>query len=489
VYDPEAAARLLELRKPLDDLELRVIRRHLQRPGALAPPVLDGLRYVLSFARLTTVRAANGQDVEVADLLSPWRWRVQGVLHAALDGPDPSLWEAARRLPGLLHEARGWRARLLSHTPLDRDSFEAEVTTRQLVVAAGGGGGSGYGYAGAFRSLHRAGLQPALLAGTSIGSILSTFRARHRVYDGAKPLAAARALSWQTVFRVLEMESRYGIPASLRLYLRTALGGLFEMEGGRQATFHDMEIPLLIAVTGVTMDGLRHDLGYYEHYLDDTVRPGVIFRASRIKRVTALFSLWKEFLSTPGALREVVFGADPLTMQVDVLDAAGFSSAVTGVIHYDVLRDDPRTRHLLDQLYGEHGISRLTEGGLVNNLPARPAWAEVMRGRLGRRNPFVLALDCFAPGRGNLAWIPIQQIVRPNVRENERYANLVFQLQRRLSPVNLVPSEADVLRAMDWTSEELDPHVPIIQEACRPLAVLPEAGHGPHELQGLDLSQ
>ena len=42
----------------------------------------------------------------------------------------------------------------------------------------------------------------------------------------------------------------------------------------------------------------------------------------------------------------------------------------------------------------------------MNNVPARPAYAEVMRGRIGRRNPFVVALDCFSPRARSLAWYP-----------------------------------------------------------------------------------
>jgi hypothetical protein len=313
---------LLELRRPLDELESTVVKRHLAQTSPTPPALLDAVRYALSFARMTTVRNADGDDIDVADFLAAHRWRMRSVLEPALRGRRSGLRPVLRQMPSIIRETRTWRQRLLDRHAIDRESLEAEVTQRQLVVACGGGGGSGYGYAGAYRTLHRAGLQPELVCGTSMGAIISTFRARHRVFDAAKPLAAARKLTWQTVFRVLEMESRYGIPASLRLYLRTALGSLFEMSDGRQATFRDMEVPLLIVVTGVTLDGLRHDLGYYEHYLDEAVRPGVVFRTSWLKRFAGLVGLWREFIQTPDALREVVFGADELTMDVDVLDAA-----------------------------------------------------------------------------------------------------------------------------------------------------------------------
>ena len=470
--DAQAA---LDIRKPLDDLDAAVVRRHLARPDEVSPPLLDGLRYVLSFARLTTVRGADGVDHALAPALGPLRWKVLEALRPHLEGRDPALWGAVRELPELVAATRAARARVLSHFPLDRESLEAEVTTRPLVIVAGGGGGSGYGYPGAFRLLHQAGLEPALLAGTSIGSLMGMFRARTRVFDGAALVEAARRLSWNTVFRVLEMESRYGIPATLRLYLRAALGDLFRQPDGRATTFRDLPIPLLIVTTGLTVDALKHDLSYYEHFLDDAVRPGVLWRTSRLRRLGQLASVFKDFLSTPEAMREVVFGADAHTMDADVLDAAGFSSAVPGVIHYDVVRDDQRMKRLLDDLYAAWGITRLTEGGLVNNVPCRPAYAEVMKGRVTRRNLFLLSLDCFSPKPAQLGWFPLQQVVRPNVKANLPFAHLSFELDRRLSPVNLVPDVQQVTMAMGWTSEELSPQLPFIRESCRTLTVLPAA--------------
>jgi hypothetical protein len=123
---------------------------------------------------------------------------------------------------------------------------------------------------------------------------------------------------------------------------------------------------------------------------------------------------------------------------------------------------------LLDELYARYGITRLAEGGIVNNVPARPAFMEVMNGRLGRRNPFVVALDCFPPRMRAILFYGIQQIVRPNVARNVPYANVYTQLDRTLSPLNLVPSVPDVNKAMKWTMDELQPLMPVIERACTP---------------------
>ena len=316
--------------------------------------------------------------------------------------------------------------------------------------------------------LFRSGLQPELVSGTSIGSLMGLFRARRRVFDGAPLIAASQRLSWERVFRVLQMESRYGLPATLRLYLRSAIGTLFQTPDGRPLTFADLEIPLLIVTTGIGVEALKHDLSYYEHFLDDAVRPGARLQASRLSKVGQVATIFRELMSTPDALREVVFGSDPATYEADVLDAAGFSSSIPGLIHYDVLRDDRRMKALLDELYARYGITRLSEGGIVNNVPVRPAFAEAMNGRLGRRNPYIVALDCFPPKMRSFLFYGIQQIVRPNVQRNVPFANFYLALDKTLSPLNLVPPVQEVNRAMKWTMDELEPFMPVIERFNTP---------------------
>ncbi len=461
------ADRLLELRKPFEDLEASAVRMATARPGELHDDALSAIRYVLNFAKLLVVRDEAGIDHDVQGFLASHAWKVRDALTPHLLG-EPSLWGAMRVLPELVALTRERRRRLLEHVALDRDSLEAEVTTRQLVVVCGGGGGAGYGYAGAWTLFHRRGLQPELIAGTSIGSLLGLFRARRRVFDGAPLVAAAKRLSWERVFRVLQVESRYGLPATLRLYLRSAIGSLFETPDGRPLTFADLEIPLLVVTTGIGVEALKHDLSYYEHFLDDAVRPGVKLQVSTLAKVGQIATIFRELLSTPDALREVVFGSDPATYDADVLDAAGFSSSIPGLIHYDVLRDDRRMKALLDELYARYGITRLAEGGIVNNVPVRPAFVEAMSGRLGRRNPYIVALDCFPPRMRSILFYGIQQIVRPNVMRNVPYANTYLAMERTLSPLNLVPNVPDVNLAMQWTMEELEPLMPVIERTCTP---------------------
>jgi predicted acylesterase/phospholipase RssA len=477
---------LLDIRKPLVALEGQLIQRMISEPDALPGYAVDAVRYALSLARLTLVRNRDGQDVDLSETLARHRWWVQTALEPRIRADEHPLRGVMRLLPELTAITIRQRDLILEHFPIDRDSLEEELCTRQLVVVSGGGGGSGYGYAGAYALLHRGGLQPRLLAGTSIGALASLFRARREVYDSLPVIEAARRLRWNNVFEVLNVSSRYGVPATLRLYLRRSLGSLMLTADGQPITFRNAEIPLLIVATGIKMEGLKHDLSYYEHYLDDVVRPGVIFRASKLRRLQGVVSLMGEFVENPDALREVVFGRDPMTLDADALDAAGFSSAVPGLIHYDVIRDDPRMKTLLDGLYAEYGITRLGEGGLVNNVPAKPAFEEVMDGRLGRRNPFVLAMDCFVPRPRSLGWYPIQQIAARTVKSQLPYIDLYVPLERVLSPASVVPTVRQLTTAMAWTTEELTPMMPFIQGMCAAHPVLrdsPESlsvSHGGH---------
>lgn len=463
--------RIASVRRPLDRLETRLVRVWLARREARTRPLLDVLRYCVSFAKLTVVRNAAGQDVDVGPALAAHHRWVSELILPRFERFD-DLDEARRELPGLVERTRAVRRSILGRFPLDEASLDAEVGTRVLAVASGGGGGAGYVYPGAYELLERRGLSPDLMVGTSIGALMSIFRARLRRYDFVPLVAAARRLSWGGVFQMLETDNRYGLPATLRLRLRTALGSLLVRSDGQPLRIMDCQIPLVVVATGFTVDALKHDLHYYEHLLDDDVRRSGV--AAGVQGTFKALQIVREFLARKNALKIVAFGRDPGTETFDVLDAAGFSSSVPGVIHYDVLRDAPDAQRMLDQLYAERGITRLGEGGLVSNVPAKVAWETVVSGRLGRRNAFVLALDCFAPHPRRLAWFPFQQAVRSaNVEADWRFADVYLPYVRTLSPLNMVPSMRDALAAMRWGGDELAPHMPLIELMCEPVPALP----------------
>ena len=460
---------LLKHRKPFEELEAGILQRSMDRPDEVLPNLLGGLRYVVNFAKLTTVRGADGRDADVQAYLMRHSSKTLAALKARLGTQEPTLWAAVRVLPELVAETRTVRDELESHFGLDRASIDREVCNRKIVLVLGGGGGAGYGYAGVFRLLARKGLDPHLLCGTSIGALSAIFRARRARHDPSPIFASMRKLTWQKVFNFGPEASRYGLPATLRLHLRRAVGHLFQDDDGRVLTMGELSIPTHIVTTGLTIDALKHELGYYEHFLDDVVRPGMVFRMNRVARVGNVASIFRELMSDPQALRQVVFGEDPETMDADCVDAAGFSAAVPGLLHYDILRDDPRMRALMDRLYAKHGITRLTEGGLVSNVPSKVGFRSAMNGNLdGHRNVYIMAVDCFSPRLSSHVFYPIQQIVRPNVQENRPYANVYIAQTKTLNPINLVPNIQQVAQASAWAQDDVEPHIPLMSRTCTP---------------------
>ena len=71
-----------------------------------------------------------------------------------------------------------------------------------------------------------------------------------------------------------------------------------------------------------------------------------------------------------------------------------------------------------------------------------------------------------------MLFAPLQQLVRINVSRNIPYANLYMALQRRLSPLNLVPKPEHLVAAMRWTMDELEPKMATLRRFLAPLPVL-----------------
>jgi predicted acylesterase/phospholipase RssA len=455
--------------RPLEEAEQALVRSVVNHPPWLPEPDEHALRHALNLARLGLVRVPSGEDLDLAPLLTPFREEVLAVAPSILTRPGGVDRAAVARLvPHLASHARAWRARALAAfgAKLPAAALDRECCQKALVVVCGGGGGVTWSYLGAFDLLEQYGLTPRLLAGTSMGAALALFRARELRWRTEAVTAVVKGLSFRTLFRFLQTESRYGLPAAMRLYLRAAIEGHLAAPDGSLPTLRQLPIPLLVTCTGVRTGALPREPEYYEHLLDlhgRTPQPHVIKRM-----LTDIFQAVGEFMVQRDRFARVYLGADEGTEDCDAIDAVGFSSALPGAIHYDVLRDDPHMHRLLGELFQRRDLFRLVDGGLVDNLPARTAWGLSQTGALGTRNALVLGLEGFGPKLTQPLWFGLEQLAAQNVARSRPFVHLLKSYQRVLSPLEVVPGERTLARAVQAGKAELLPDMPLLARLCRP---------------------
>jgi predicted acylesterase/phospholipase RssA len=468
----EALDALHATTRPFEDAELALVRSIVSSPAWLSEPDEAAVRYALNLARVTRVRAPDGTDVDLEAALAPFREHVLSTAVPALAASPVDKVAVTNAVHDLAAHARAWRDRAVeaSGGRLPRSAIDREVCEKALVLVCGGGGGVGWSYLGAFALLDRYDLAPRLLAGTSMGAVLLLFRARRIRWNADDVAGAVKRLSFKSLFRVLHGESRYGLPAALRLYLRAAIGDFLEGPDGHPLTLGQLAIPLVVAVTGIRNGALPRDPSYYEHLLDlhgREPRPNVLSRiASEVLEAIG------ELIIQRDRFARIYLGSDEDTRAFDAIDAVGFSSALPGVIHYDVVRNDERMHSILAALLERHGVFRLVDGGLVDNLPAREAWGAIQRGAIGTRNAFVLALEGFGPKLTQPLWYGLEQLAAQNVARNRPFVHHLRSFQRVLSPLDIVPGEGDLLRAIQSGTAELHPDMPFVARMCRPFAPL-----------------
>jgi predicted acylesterase/phospholipase RssA len=459
--------------RPFEEAELSLVRSIVNAPTWLPETDEYRLRYGLNLARLTTIRAPDGGDIDCATFLDPYRAEVQAVIEPLLlrtGGVDKAA--VQRLVPHLAARAKVWRGRLNQafQSRLPPDGIDREVTEKALVLVAGGGGGVAYVYLGAFALLEQFNLVPRLLAGTSMGAMLLLFRARRIRFQVEEVEQVVKSLAFKNLFRFLQMESRYGLPGPMRLYLRQGLSDFLKGPDGHPLTLDQLAIPLIVTVCGVRNGALPRDPSYYEHLIDIEG----IFPGPRVLRrtVSKVMNAIAELVTQRERFARIYLGAEEGTRAFDALDAVGFSCSLPGVIHYDVVRDDERMHAMLAEIFQRHDLFRLVDGGLIDNLPARAAWQVVQRGAIGTRNAFILALDGFAPKLTTPHWFGMQRIAAQGLSRNRPYIHHLKSFQKTLSPLEVVPRVSQVLRAMQNGKEELMADMPLVARMVRPFPVV-----------------
>jgi predicted acylesterase/phospholipase RssA len=466
--------------RELQEMELRLMRLCAQEPSWLAPSDESVLRWALSFARISAVEVVAGEGVpcvvDIGHTTDPYRRQIHDALWPAMMHGRIHRDGVRTQIPLLGSLVAAERASLLKLYAgrLPAASLDRATRKRPLALVLGGGGGVGYVYIGAFAALDEAGIVPSLISGTSMGAVLAAFRARTRELRLGNVRSLLQRLSWRKVFRLLEMEARFGLPATLKLALREVVGHEFRTGEGndrRYLRLNELEIPIRVCVGGVRGDlrALRQHASPSLHTLQNWVGSGTRSMLAARSSIATIGTALTELLRRP--VEAIYLGGDDMTRDFDVLDAVGFSAALPGLIHYDIVRDDPRMVELCTRMMHARDVQYLVDGGVVDNLPAREAWRAVQSGACVDRDPFVLALDGFSPrlSTKTLPFLPLMRVAVETSKAGREAAHIVVDFKNVLSPLAVVPSPHEFVRAVEWGREELLPLLPVLRKMIGPI--------------------
>lgn len=477
----------------LQRMESRLVDGLFLHPGVVSRATEHQLRYAIRLAQIDTFQpgaARRGRRTDRPDLtvrsarLSKWRLAVSSELgRPLLEERNARLRvrRAAEMLEPMLGDLEATREEVLERhaDALSSVQLDQEIGIRSLVNIAGGGGGAAWVYLGAWEVLQNAGLIPAYLAGTSMGAILGLFRAMTREADFDEFVRIAESMRDEEIFRFVSLRTRFGLPGLMRLYLSKAIGELLRRPDGEPIRLGDLEIPFDVLVAGIRRGALGETPEQYglSHHLHEDERPsGWQLRA----RVATQLVRVMGFVN-PRIVKEIVLGRDPLTQEFDAIDAAGFSSAIPGVLHYDMTRDDPRMQQILDELMAREDVVALVDGGVANNVPSGVAWRQVRSGRIGTRNAFYLAFDALHPqlGLAHLWLRPVTRLIALQVATNDRYAHQRIEFRPTLSPLDLLPTPANLERAVAWGRQQMAAELPRIQKSFERVRWVAPSGRKP----------
>lgn len=458
----------------LQQLEMSLLRAYLAQPGYLMDSELQRLRYLIGFARLyrfepgAALGAGSGREIEVHQaFIEPLRHHVLAQLGAALRSKRSdkdrltACVKALRRIRPELVNAR--RQVLAWHgDEFDAGALDAEVGRKSLVISAGGGGGAGYVYIGAMARLRALGMWPDYIVGASIGSLIGAFLARERHADLEPILAWAKALRMADMFSLPRLAATHTLPGLTRLHLRD-MHRMMTHPDGAPLRMGDLAVPYDAVIAGVHQRAYRH--------LPRSLRQFVSTRgAGDGRRLGRRMLMMLAFLN-PQVTHPIVLGRDTQTRWMRVTDAVGLSAAIPGVLQYEPPSRDPDTTDILESLRSEHRVALFADGGVTANVPARIAWEGVQEGRIGTRNVFHLALDCFRPQydpRHLWLW-PVTQAIALQLPRQRKYYDALVRFGPTLSPINLLPAPRDFDRAYRWGEQQIEDVVPLLQLALRPV--------------------
>lgn len=461
----------------LQRMEMALVRAWLAHPNLMPERDFQRLRYILGFSRLhrfapgAALRERPRADISVDPaIIEPFRELVLRALYRPLHREDSlreRLVQSAAVLGPLSAALMDARPRLLAQHRADFSEAEldAEAGRKALVTIAGGGGGAGYVYIGAAARLRAEGLSSDYLVGSSIGALIGAFLARSRQLDIEALLTWAKGLSLRSMFGRPYVGASHTLPGLMRLHLR-GMHKVMQHPDGTPLRLSDLEIPYEAVIAG-----LRRRV--YDH-LPATLRSFTSSERSsaRFSKLLAERMLLLGTFVNPNVVRALVLGRDADTRNMRVVDAVGLSAAIPAVLQYEPPSRDAQSDAILARLREEHEVALFADGGVAANVPARIAWEGVESGRIGTRNAFYLALDCFHPQfEPQHLWLwPVTQIVQLQLPTQRPYFDWLMRFEPTLSPVNLLPPPRDFDQAFQWGWSQADTMIPFLKKALEPVS-------------------
>jgi hypothetical protein len=466
----------------LQQMENRLVRHHLHSPDVLRDEELRKLRYILNFARLSDFEpgaagpaGSRGRgDVSVGAEIAPWQSRVVDALYGALreERDAVAALTSARDVLGSLADGQDEQRRLLTERHGNEFSvaeLDAEVGYKKFVTVLGGGGGAGFVYIGGMQRLLEPGHVPDYMIGSSFGAVMGSVVGRALPVPFDEYVEWAKTVSYGAILGAERLRRRHGLTGLFSLRFDEFADALFRRNDGERMRMSDLVIPFEAVIAGVRKRSFaalprkfrRPELAALQ-LRSIPYRPiGLGLQVSvRMWQVAAFIDA--------RVTKPIVVGGDQLTRDLNVVDAASFSSAIPGVLHYET--NDPRMYPILDTLFDDHNISALVDGGAASNVPVELAWKRIRDGRLGTRNACYLAFDCFHPqwDPRHLWLVPITQAVQLQMVRNAPYADHLVRFEPTLSAVNLAPSVAAIDRACEWGRTSVDRAIPVVSALLQP---------------------
>lgn len=448
-----------QLRRRIQQIECEIVRLLCEDPDWLEPNDSASLRWALSLARLTKIK---GADISLGHASDRYRAELFALLSSSISY-RVNKEKLKELIPSITVLAKKERRDLLSlFSLLSPDALDDATRRRPLALTLSGGGGTAYVFVGALYALEECGIVPSVISGSSMGAILGAYRARTRNFSFDGVDALVEKTSWGKIAQAYSGPSRFGVPATFRLYLRDVVGHEFERDGSFMR-LKDLAIPLRVCVAGLSSQATIRDeeLQAYAHAFDQAAQ-------EKSKKDKSVISLILDFAQKP--LKAIYLGKDALTAEFDVLDAIGFSAAIPGIFHYDIMRNDPRMIALVSNLFAKEGVFRLIDGGFVDNLPMQEAINAVADGVCEGYDPFALALDSFSPGfNRHMFFYPLMRFAMENSREGHELSDLTIFFKEVLSPINLVPTKETFQYAIAHGRQEFSSHLPFIRKMVGPI--------------------